>query len=368
MLPVYMLKTGYSILEIGIFFTSINIASIPLTYLIGKMFDRIAIRHGLILIDSLDGVENVLYSLAYGPIAPVMLFLGLIISRITGPFYPLYQATEKIVYPEDKLEEIFAWHMRLPLLSELLGFIILGYIFGTVFTTPTHYRVGFMLIGASSIFTVSYLIKYVPKLDAKERIGQGFTFKFDKEFKAILAIEALDMFARRLVPEIVLLNYMIVVLGLSFFDVMLVIAFSLIAGAVFATYISERISSTHRFKVISLSYVFTTLWALTMFLSPNFIAILLAYFIAEFGHTLAFPFYRSWLFSKIPREKASSLLAGISSFDRTIGIVTPLLAGLLASLNPTLPYLASLLLFMATIPILLSMEKKGYKQQTLQNM
>ncbi|HHC18892.1 MAG TPA: hypothetical protein ENK81_00615 [Euryarchaeota archaeon] len=47
MLPAYMLITGYSILEVGIVFTLINIISVPLTYLIGKAFDRIAVRHGL---------------------------------------------------------------------------------------------------------------------------------------------------------------------------------------------------------------------------------------------------------------------------------------------------------------------------------
>ena len=58
MLPAYMLMTGYSILEVGIVFTLINIISVPLTYLIGKAFDRIAVRHDLILIDALDGVDH----------------------------------------------------------------------------------------------------------------------------------------------------------------------------------------------------------------------------------------------------------------------------------------------------------------------
>lgn len=358
MLPASMLMTGYSILEIGVVFTSINIASIPLTYLIGSMFDRIAIRHGLILIDLLDGLENILYGLSFSPLGPLVLSLGLIVGRVTRLFYPLYQATEKLIYPEDRLEKIFAWHMRLPLLSQLIGFIILGYILGVIFTMPIHYETGFIIIGASSIFTVLYLIKYVPKLDVKERMGQrGFAFKFDKEFKAILTIQALDILASYLAAEIVLLNYMIIGLGLSFFHVMVVVAFSLIAGAILATHVSEHIAPVHKFKVITLDYVLRTAWALIMFLSPNFVVILIAYFIAEFGHTLAFPFYRSWLFSKVPRGKASSLLAGISSFDRTISIVAPFLAGLLASLDQTLPYLASLILFMAAVPILLSLQR-----------
>ena len=136
MLPMYMFMTGYSVLEVGIIFTLVHVLSIPATYAVGKLFDRIAIRHGLVLIDALDGVASILYGLAYGPIAPLMLFLGLLIEDITTIFYPLYQAAERILYPEDRMEEVFAWHIRLPEISQLVGFLLLGYIFGYIFNTP----------------------------------------------------------------------------------------------------------------------------------------------------------------------------------------------------------------------------------------
>lgn len=84
-----MFITGYNVLEIGILFTIVQVLSIPLTYLIGKLFESIAIRHGLILIDALDGASSILYSLAYGPIAPLFLLLGLLVDRISRYFYPL---------------------------------------------------------------------------------------------------------------------------------------------------------------------------------------------------------------------------------------------------------------------------------------
>lgn len=160
-----------------------------------------------------------------------------------------------------------------------------------------------------------------------------------------------------LAPIIVLINYMIVELKMSFFQVMLVVALSTLAS-ISATHLSERISPKHRFKVISLYFVLRMAWALIMFQVPNFYAILVANIMAEFGNTLALPFYRSWLFSKVPSDKAGSILAGISSFERMIGLVAPFIAGLLATITPTLPYLTSLVLFLATIPILLSLERK----------
>ncbi|ABN70246.1 conserved hypothetical protein [Staphylothermus marinus F1] len=315
MLPAYMLLTGYSILEVGLFFTVINILSVPLTYLIGKLFDRIAIRHGLVLIDALDGVENIFYGLSYSFLSPLMISLGLLVSRISRIFYPLYQVAEKLLYPKDKFEEVYSWHMRLPLLSQALGFIILGYIFGVLYSKPIHYSLGFIVIGSSSIFTITYLVKCLPRLDVRERISDAFSFKFDKEFKAILALEALDILALYLAPSIVLINYMMIVLKMSFFQVMLVVALSTLASLP-ATILSEHIDPRHRFEAISLYFVLMMLWALIMFLIPNFYAILLANILAEFGNTLSLPFYRSWLFSKVPSNKASSILAGVSSFER----------------------------------------------------
>ncbi len=353
MVPMYMFMTGYSVLDIGVLFTVVHILSIPATYLIGRLFDKIAIRHGLVLIDALEGASSILYGLAYGPIAPVMLLLGLLIEKIAGLFYPLYQAAEKILYPEDKLEEIFAWHMRLPEASQLIGFLVLGYIFGYVFNTPEYYRVGFILIGLSSIFTIAYLVKFLPRLDRVERISvEKPVFRFTSEFKTVLLIEALTTLAWSLAPEFVLLNYIVNVLGLTLFEAMVVEA-AISIGAILATYVSERIERKHRFKAMAAGYVLIALWALIMIGNPPFWLVVLAYFISRFGDTLLFPFYRAWVFSLIPREKASSLLSALSSYRRVITLFSPAIAGFLATIKPTLPYIVSLVLFIVSALILL---------------
>ncbi|RLG86038.1 MAG: hypothetical protein DRO18_04980 [Thermoprotei archaeon] len=97
-----------------------------------------------------------------------------------------------------------------------------------------------------------------------------------------------------------------------------------------------------------------------MFLNPPFIMTVLAYSIARFGDVLAFPFYRSWIFSKIPKEKASSLLAALSSYRRLINLVTPAIAGFLAYIKPTLPYLVSLILFITISSLLLTHQRMKY--------
>lgn len=111
-------------------------------------------------------------------------------------------------------------------------------IFGYVFNASEHYRWSFIIIGASSAFTIACLLKALPRLDATESVGvEKFTFRIDREFKTILLIETLTISAWYLVPETVLLNYVVNVLRLTFFEVMVVeVAISI--GAILDTYVN----------------------------------------------------------------------------------------------------------------------------------
>jgi len=67
--------------------------------------------------------------------------------------------------------------------------------------------------------------------------------------------------------------------------------------------------------------------------------------------SLAFVFRRMWLFSIMGRWEASTVSVALSSLRRALGIVSPLLAGALAALDPRAPYAACLALLAATIPV-----------------
>ncbi|ABM80854.1 putative pyrococcal protein [Hyperthermus butylicus DSM 5456] len=258
------------------------------------------------------------------------------------------------------MEEIYAWHIRLPELSQLASFLILGYLFGYVLNTPSHYRLGFIAFGLASLLTTLYLVKFLPRLDAEERISvEGFKFRVDREFKLILLVEALITLAWSLAPEIVLLNYIVNVLGLTLFEAMLVEAF-ISLGAILATYISKMLDRHHRFKAMAIGYSLVSLWALIMSQGAPFPLVLAAHFCKAWRGT-RLPIYRSWILSKIPREKASSLLSALSSYRKLIALASPAIAGSLAELNPTLPYYASLALFIAATLALLA---HAYREHT----
>ncbi|NJE41635.1 MFS transporter [Thermococcus sp. GR6] len=345
LLPLYMMYSGYSVLEVGAFFTAVNIIAIPLTYLLGRAFNRWDIKKGLMVIDALDGIAYILYGFARGAIAPVMFFAGRTVEKLSTVLYPLYRAYEQIIYPEDRYEEIFAWHLRLPEISRLVTFPILGYLFGYVWSSADHYRLAFLFFGLLSIPTIAYIWLFLPSAGREERITpEGFTFKAG-EFKLLLAFEALLTLAWSLAPELVLINYVVFVLHKTVFEVTLIACASSLASII-GTYASERVPKGKGFQAIGLGMFLNAVYALVMALSPPFWLALVVYAMGDFGNTLWFPFYRSWQFSLIPKERASEFHAAISSYNRLIGLVTPFIAGALASVHATLPYAASLVLFL----------------------
>jgi len=245
LLPLYMMYSGYSVLEVGAFFTAVNIISIPLTYLFGRAFNHWDIKKGLIAIDALDGIAYVLYGFAKGAIAPLMLFAGRTIEKFSTMLYPLYRAYEQIIYPEDRYEEIFAWHLRLPEIARLVTFPILGYLFGYVFPKPEHYRLAFIFFGLLSIATMTYIWLFLPSVGKEERITpKGFTFKAG-EFKLLLTFEALLTIAWELAPEIILINYVVFVA-------------------------SEKVPREKGFQAIGFGMFLNAVYALIMTLSPPF--------------------------------------------------------------------------------------------------
>jgi hypothetical protein len=279
--------------------------------------------------------------------APVVLFVGRAVEKLSTILYPLYRAYEQIIYPEDKYEEIFAWHLRLPEIARLITFPILGYIFGYLYPGAENYRWAFIFFGLFSAVTVAYIGFFLLSVGREERImPEGFTFKVG-EFKVLLAFEALLTLAWALAPELVLINYVVFVLHKTVFEVTLIACASSLASII-GTYASERVPKGRGFQAMGAGMLINAIYALVMALSPPFWLALVVYAVGDFGNTFWFPFYRSWMFKLIPKEKASEFHAAISSYRKLLGLFTPFIAGALASVHATLPYAASLGLFLVT--------------------
>ena len=111
MIPYDLLEEGYTVLELGIFFTAINVLSIPAKLLVGRYFTFHDVKKGLIFIDVLEATSLFFLYFAAGSLAPLFVGLSLLLSNLASTLYPLYQAYERAVYPEDKMKEELVWHL-----------------------------------------------------------------------------------------------------------------------------------------------------------------------------------------------------------------------------------------------------------------
>ena len=114
MIPYDLLEEGYTVLELGVLFTVIDILSIPAKVLVGKYFTFHDLKKGLLFIDVLETVSLLFLYFATGNLASLFVGISLSISNIAETLYPLYQAYERAIYPEDKIKEVLVWHMALP--------------------------------------------------------------------------------------------------------------------------------------------------------------------------------------------------------------------------------------------------------------
>jgi len=345
LLPLYLMMTGFTVFEVGWLFALINLASIPLTYLICKRFDRVPIKKGLIMVDALDGVAYTFYFLAKGTFAPFALFVGRMMEEISFLFYPLYPAYERIIYPKERKNEILSWHLRLPEISSMISFPLIGYLLGYIFTKPHHYRFTFLLFGLLTVFTIWYLWKFLPEAGEKERLSlERFAFRFDGKFALFITVDSLITLAGSTTPELVLINYVVFTLKKTIFEVTLIEA-GMAAVTIFATLMTEKAKNEQAGVYMSLGLGFLVLYSLIMGSSPPFTVALFAYVIMEFGSALMFPFYRGWMWSFIPPEKSAQIHGALSSFRRSIKTISPFLAGWQALAHPVLPYITGAFLY-----------------------
>ncbi len=357
LLPLYMMMTGYSPLSVGMLFSTASALSVILTYLAGKLFDRVSIKRGLVAIDIIDGAAYFFYFLAAGPLSGLFLLIGRLLEEASFILYPLYPAYERIIYPKQNRTQILSWHLRLPEISQIISFPIIGYLLGYVFTKPFHYRIAFLMTSLFSVFTVWYLIKFLAADREREKLsGESFSFKFSPRFWKFIFVDCVITLAGSLTPALVLINYVINKLHKTLFEITLIEA-AMSAVVIAATYLSDRIKPEREKTAIILGLSIISASFFLISLGANFAALTILYSAARFGSTIMFPHYRSWMWSFIPPKSSAQIHGALNSLRRVIEISSPALAGLLATAGPSVPYNVSASLYAAAAGSILLFKK-----------
>jgi len=364
MIPYDLLEEGYTVLELGILFTAIDVLSIPAKFLIGRYFTFHDVKKGLLFIDVLEFTSLFFLYFATGSLAPLFVGISLLISDVAGTLYPLYQAYERAVYPEDRMKEALVWHMALPEVATVLSYTLLGYVFGVLCPSLDCVRNGFLAFAVTDMMLALYILRFFQPIVLKEEEEEESILEDIKSLAKVLrgklrlyfAANMLYLLAWQFIPIFVVVNYIVEEYSGNLFHIALFEA-SISLATVASMFIVNKIPERYGFHTMMLSTIGVAIATLVFYVKPPFEILLLLGFITRMFDSAWFVFNRNWLFKTISREEAALVSTGISVLNSTVFLAMPLVTGTLAAMSPSLPYLAGFLLMISTIPLLVKASK-----------
>ena len=364
MIPYDLLEEGYTVLELGILFTAIDVLSIPAKFLIGRYFTFHDVKKGLLFIDVLEFTSLFFLYFATGSLAPLFVGISLLISDVAGTLYPLYQAYERAVYPEDRMKEALVWHMALPEVATVLSYTLLGYVFGVLCPSLDCVRNSFLAFAVTDMMLALYILRFFQPIVLKEEEEEESILEDIKSLAKVLrgklrlyfAANMLYLLAWQFIPIFVVVNYIVEEYSGNLFHIALFEA-SISLATVASMFIVNKIPERYGFHTMMLSTIGVAIATLVFYVKPPFEILLLLGFITRMFDSAWFVFNRNWLFKTISREEAALVSTGISVLNSTVFLAMPLVTGTLAAMSPSLPYLAGFLLMISTIPLLVKASK-----------
>lgn len=360
MIPVYLLYIGYNVLEIGIFYTIINFINIVFTYLVGKLLDKIPANKALTLDILLDGISCIILGFAKGVFFPFLFVISSVIQNISSIFSPAYSVYAFESYPEEKREKIFVYHLAVPSVTQLIAFPIFGIIWGVLYPIPNAFRIGFFIFGVYFLLASVLPMKFLPLVRKKVAVKKeevSFRVLIRKELRIIVLIEIVLLFAWGIIPQIVLTNYVITKLrGTLLHMTIIEVIYSIII--ILTGIFIKDIGKKHSFSLLIGATFIMIVYAGLMTFASTFSIILVAYGIMAFGDTIWHPYHQSLLFHYVPDERRGEFFGALESIKKTIGILFPLLAGLIAyKVHPLGNYAISVGFFLIVIFLYLYLKR-----------
>ncbi len=349
-LPFYLLSIGYGVLEVGFLFTVVNVLCIPVTLLLGRVFTRVDIRHGLATIDAMESVSKLVYYFAYGPLTPLMVVLGGLVEKASDTLYFLYSAYEKVIYPRDRLKDSLSWHLRLPELAIVVSYPVIGYFLGYVCSCPECFRLLFLFFAVYQAAMIPYIYMFFRPVVLEAEREERVTLRGWRRYCLYVLSDVLFTLGWSFAPSLALVYLVVEWVDGNMFHVALIEA-AISTATLTGTVVVDRISERRAFLALQLGTLVTLAGLSVVVLTNEFVIVLFAFYVIRLGDTLVFVFRRAWLYSIMGVKEASTVSAALSSVRRAISVVSPLLAGALASIDPRAPYIACLVTLALTIPV-----------------
>ena len=249
------------------------------------------------------------------------------------------------------MKDALTWHLRLPELSIILSYPILGYFLGYLCSEPYCFRYFFLFLAMYELALVPYIFILFKPIVLKHESNKENEVRINwRKYCVYIAADVIFMLAWSLAPALALVYLVIERLSGNLFHIALVEA-TISAATLVSLAVIDKIPESKAFQSLQEGTLLTIAGLLIIVFTTDFPVLMLAAFVTRFGDSFIFVFKRTWLYGMMGRHEASIVSAVLSSIRRVITVVSPGVAGALANVDPRLPYIVCLVLLAVTVPL-----------------
>ncbi len=343
--PFLMLNKGLSVEETGLFYTVGMLASSAINFIVGKLLDKNPPNVVMAAISILDFISYSLYFVAFTSHQLLLILAAIAVEYLSYGLYPAYPAYEYEVYSEEMRSKAYIYHYALPYLTQALTYPAIGYILSL---TEEKLEFSILAVALASLFYACIPLTWLPRVEQKvelrkeERKVRGIP----RDLIPLALILVLLSTAYSIAPTFVLVNLFIKKFGGGLLQIGI---YESIVGFTMSFFMLPLLKVNKKWgkKLAILGIALISIAFAILGFSTNILHVFISAFILSIGESIMTPFYLDALFSRIPEEMKGSILGALAGIRKIVNIGTPLAAGLLAGISPSLPYVASSLTVVA---------------------
>ena len=349
----YLLYSHYIIIEIGIFYTIANIVTAAGPYIVGRTTRlNISARKTMSLIFLTEGVGYFVFFLASGSYSSLILLAGLIIFKFSSIFYSIFPSYEQIVFPEKIREKSYLFHLIYPEYTQIVAFPAIGFILSYIFPWAISYRILFLGISVASFLMLFFINSRIRKMEGPlfaidQKRGK---VKLPRPFFSIFLSQTAFYAAQAIIPNIIMVYYVLIILKQTFFVVMLLEALNSIVTIFLGSALKVKRVNSRAWVAGGISlFVMQQVMFVSAGLILNIIPVAIGIIFGTAGNVLWLPVSRSALMKAIPEDARGEVLRVVSSTSPGISLFIPVVSAYIISIYVYSPFILSACLFAASL-------------------
>jgi len=341
---IFMFALGIEVEMVGILYAFHLLFVMIFSIVFGYFIDiRVSPKYLIMIIDSIGIVTWILTALASSPFHFLLIYM---VEALEIPFFVAYRALERDVYPQDKLNIAYKYHMIFPYLSQAIMTLVYGAMLEL--NLIIIYRILAIFGAILSLTLVIWVWKRIPPTtNVHLRKSRKLHLKISRSLLFLAVAEILIIFTFNLAPFFILDNFLFNIVGVTPLGIALVYstgAFLGFLGAVTYGELEEKGSLTR----VAIGILLLSLGALTIYLMNYIKYVVLIAIIAMvlmyFGNSIWWIEHESLMMREVPEDVRGTFFGFLRTIRAIIIIPCPIIAILLIEINPLMPYLLQALL------------------------